>query len=385
VAYIIYADRAIDLKGNNLNPENLKTKFKTAIQINQVLETRDYKTAYMFIDPLTDSFEAANHFYFNVLECTDISMLNIYRSGCGPIQALSDAKMLIENKIVDAVFVFGHEPLASIKLNQGKEFITNAMSIFGDITIPAAYNELAHELLKELDISKEQFLSAATLLYENYNKAYMKDSIESDAVNKAVDRSSLLEKMNADLFTLTDCANPYVDFTGGMIITNKEIADYLEIPAQNQIEIKGAKYNIVADGPHNIDAIVGKQKDIFPHLGKAFRNACSQGQVDFVKEFKEGNALMEVYTCYPPIPLAFLITTKMIEGIEQLADFLHNHEITITGGLNLARAPWNNPAFNSLIALCEKLPQTEKEYGLVHGNGGLGGLQGVAILQKAYK
>jgi hypothetical protein len=259
------------------------------------------------------------------------------------------------------------------------------MSIFGDVTIPEAYNRLAHELLNELSITKEQFLSSATLLYENYLKTSQKESIKSESANKVVDRNILLDKMKADLFTLTDCANPYVDFTGGLIITNKDMADYLEIPTVDQIEIKGAKYNIVADGPHNIDAIVGKEGDVFPHLGKAFRNACSQGQVDFVREFKTGNALMEVYTCYPPIPLAFLITTKMIENIDQLADFLEAHEITITGGLNFARAPWNNPALNSLIALCQNFRVTKKEYGLVHGNGGLGGLQGVAILQKACK
>lgn len=385
MTYIIYADRVNELEGNKVTVESLKERFEVAIKINKDLIAKDCKIAYMFIDPLLDSFEAANHFYFDVLECTDVSMLNVYRSGCGPVQALSDAKMLIDNNIVNAVFVFGHEPLASIKQNVGKEIINNGMSIFGDTTIPSAYNKLTHELLKTIEMNKEQFLSVATLLHDNYQKSYKNGDDKIEDVNKKPDRKNLLDSMNADLFTLTDCANPNIDFTGGLIIANKEIADCLEIPNEDRIEIIGAKYNVVADGPNNIKAIVGEKGNIFPHLEKAYFNACLQGEVNFRNELKTGNAFMEVYTCYPPIPIAFLLASKMIDSIDEIADFLQEYEITLTGGLNLARAPWNNPALNALIALYQKIRVTEKEYGLVHGNGGLGGLQGVAILKKSCK
>lgn len=378
MALIIYADRFIDLNGNNASVEVLKKKLDPAVQLNRAIEKKGYRIAYMFIDSLLDSFEAANRFYFDVFECQNISMLNIYRSGCGPVQAVSDAKMLIDKNIADAVFIFGHEPLASTKQIKGKQVINNAMNIFEEMTIPAAYNQLAHRLLNVLNIQKEKFFEISNLLYENYNKAY-KGNGESLG---AVDRKSLLDSMNADLFTLTDCANPYIDFTGGLVVVNREVADYLAVPKETRIEVVGAKYNIVGDGPANIDTIVGTKENVFPHLSKAFQRACEQGNVDFVKEFKAGNALMEVYTCYPPIPIAFLITTKMVDKIEQTADFLKEHMITVTGGLNLARAPWNNPALNALIALCQEFKHTQKRYGLVHGNGGLGGLQGVAILRK---
>lgn len=378
MALIIYADRFIDLDGNNASVEVLKEKLDSAVQINKAIEKKGYRIAYMFIDSLLDSFEAANRFYFDVLGCQDISMLNIYRSGCGPIQAVADAQMFIDENIADAVFIFGHEPLASIKQIKGKQVINNAMNIFEKMTIPAAYNLLAHRLLNVLNIQKEKFFDISNLLYENYNKAF-KDKNE---VIGAVNRKGLLDSMNADLFTLTDCANPYIDFTGGLIIANQEVADYLAVPKETRVKVIGAKYNVVGDGPANINKIVGTKENVFPHLSKAFHQACEQGNVDFVNEFKAGNALMEVYTCYPPIPIAFLFATKMADNIEQAVNLLKEHTITVTGGLNLARAPWNNPALNALIALYREFGNTEKEYGLVHGNGGLGGLQGVAILRK---
>lgn len=378
MALIVYADRYIDFKGINTSAAELTAKFAPAVRINKAMEAKGFRIAYMFIDSLLDSFEAANRFYFDVLGCTEIAMLNIYRSGCGPVQAVSDAKMLIDNGLVDAAFIFGHEPLASIKNQRGKQDINKAMSIFDEATIPAAYNQLAYRLLNVLKLKKEHFFEIADLLFENYHKAYKEPSNTANLT----DRGTRLDQMDADLFALTDCANPYVDFTGGLIIANPDVTDYLEVPENKRIEVIGAKYNVVGDGPANIEKIVGTKETPFPHLGKAFENACGQGGVDFVKEFKSGNALMEVYTCYPPIPIGFLLAAKMVDSIDQVPDFLRNYNITLTGGLNLARAPWNNPALNALVALCQEFPHSNQEYGLVHGNGGLGGLQGVAVLRK---
>lgn len=93
---------------------------------------------------------------------------------------------------------------------------------------------------------------------------------------------------------------------------------------------------------------------------------------------------LELYTCSPPIPLAFLLTTKMVESIRELPKFLSSYEITSTGGMNFARAPWNNPALNALIDMCKAMRKGVKNYGLVHGNGGIGEIQGVAILERMY-
>ncbi|MDX9872892.1 MAG: hypothetical protein RBT41_10810 [Clostridia bacterium] len=376
MALIIYADRLVDAQGGNISAKNLREKFSGAAQIRQSLEKKDCRIAYLFIDPLLDAFEAANRFYFDILGCRDISTLNIYRSGCSPIQALADAKTLLDNDLADAAFIFGHEPLSTLKQTKGKPALQEAMDIFEEMSIPAGYNSLAHRLIELLGISREDFLDISNRLYANYLRTY-----PGDDPGRA-DRTKYLEGMDADLFTLTDCANPYVDFSSGVIVTSAAVADALAVPKEKRTELRAAKYNIVGDGPAHIDVIAGSQDDIFPHVRRAYERACKEADLDFAREFKAGNALLEVYTCYPPIPIGFLLATKIADRIEQIAPLLEQHAITVTGGMSLARAPWNNPALNGLIALIEELPRTNKEYGLVHGNGGLGGLQGVAILKK---
>lgn len=67
--------------------------------------------------------------------------------------------------------------------------------------------------------------------------------------------------------------------------------------------------------------------------------------------------------------------------VEQMPEFLLKHSITITGGMNLARAPWNNPALNGLITMVQRMQMNGENIGLIHANGGLGYRQGVAILR----
>jgi hypothetical protein len=376
MSFIIYADSLTDFEGNNFTHELLKNKFAPAIQLNKKIQDRCYKIAYMFIDPLMDSFEAANRFYFNVLGCSEVSRLNVYRSGCGPVQAVSDAQMLISSKIYDAVFIFGYEPLATLKIQKGKKTLSNSMDIYNGVLLPEAYNRLAHHLLEVLNLTKEQFWSISDSLYDNYKRTYYGANKE----NSNPDRNKLLEDINADLFTLTDCSNPYVDFAGGVVVSTEEVANELKVTKQEITEIKGAEYNVVGDGPDYISTIVGTEEEIYPHLKKAYTRACTNAGVDFVAEFKKHNALLETYTCYPPTPMAFLLSTGFVGNIDKMKDFLAGNEITVTGGMNFSRGPWNNPALNGLIAMHKSLKENDKRYGLVHGNGGLGGFQGVILL-----
>lgn len=376
MAVIIYAQRLVDIQGGKASAENLRRKFAGAVQIRGDLEKRGLRIAYMFIDPLLDCFEAANRFYFDILGAQDASLLNIYRSGCSPVMALADARTFLDKNIADAVFIFGHEPLATLKQSKGKPALQEAMDIFEEMSIPAGYNRLAHRLMEITGTSREEFLDMSNQLYANYLRSY-----PGGDAGKA-DRSKYLESMDADLFTLTDCANPYVDFTGGVIITKESVADALDIPQTSGVELLAAQYNVVGDGPAHIDTIAGAKDDIFPHVRRAYQRACAQAGVDFAREFLAGHALLEGYTCYPPIPVGFLLATKIAQNVAEIPQLLAHYSITVTGGMSLARAPWNNPALNGLIALMEELPQTNKKYALVHGNGGLGGLQGVAILGK---
>ncbi|TGE33642.1 hypothetical protein [Desulfosporosinus sp. Sb-LF] len=377
MATIIYSEKLTDREGSQITSEILKEVFKDAIRINKRLSSNHNRVAFFFIDPLLENFEAANNFYFGIMGCQSMEKINTYKSGAGPVQALFDAKELINHNLYDAVFIFGYEPLLKNKHFYGKDVIKQAMDIFNGRSILECYNLISHRMCEEMGISKELFFQLTDGLYRNYLKTYAKN------LNEEVPyvRGRLLDDLNGDLFRITDCANPNIDFAGGIIIVNDKTADSLNIKNE-KVKVSGVKYNMVEGIPGNIREIVGNQDGIFSHLRNAFLEAQHQAKINVIKEFRNSNLLLELYTCYPPIPLAFLLTTKMVGSIRELPQFLSSYEITITGGMNFARAPWNNPALNGLIEMCKTMNKGNVKYGLVHGNGGIGEVQGVAILER---
>lgn len=376
MATIIYSEKFTDREGDKLTPEVLKKVFKDAITINQKLTAHNKRIAYFFIDPLLNSFEAANDFYFNILGCHSIEKIHTYKSGASPVQALFDAKELINESLYDAVFIFGYDPLLTNRHVYGKDTIKQAMDIFNGKSILECYNLISHRMCEEIGISKEFFFQLTDDLYRNYQKTYAQKTRQE----VAYDRGRILDDLKGDLFRMTDCANPNIDFAGGVILVNDKTANFLNAPF-GRVKILGAKYRMIKGTPESIDKLVGHKDNLFAHLRSSFLEAQEQAKINVLEEFKKRNLRFELYTCYPPIPLAFLLTTNMVESIWEIPEFLLNHEITITGGMNFARAPWNNPALNGLIEMCTTLKNGIIKYGLVHGNGGIGEIQGIAILE----
>lgn len=236
-------------------------------------------------------------------------------------------------------------------------------------------------LCKQLEIEEKEFVSFFDLLYENYSKTFTR--LTGSVLME--DRGRQLASLNADLFKLTDCANPNIDFAGGIILANDQTVELLQFPNKEKIKVSGVKYVSVEGSPEKLAKIVGVQENIFPHLRTAFLEAQSQANIDVVEEYNKQNLLLEIYTCYPPVPIAFLLATGIITNVRDLPAFLERYEMTVTGGMNLARAPWNNPVLNGLIDMYGKLKVNSVTYGLVHGNGGIGEIQGIALLEKIRK
>jgi hypothetical protein len=132
---------------------------------------------------------------------------------------------------------------------------------------------------------------------------------------------------------------------------------------------------IETDGPEHVELIAR-----YDHLASACQSACAQAGIDLPREFLSGKALIEAYTCFPVAPLGFLLASGIAKSIDEIESVLSTHEITVTGGMNLGRAAWNNPALNAMIVMCQRLHSGEAELGAVHGNGGLGYRQGLALL-----
>jgi hypothetical protein len=376
MSYIVYAEKIAFGEAGRLSHGLMKERFRGAVDIKNRLLSADRRIACFFIDPLLQSFEAANRFYFGILECDRIQKINAYKSGAGPIQALTDAKELIDHDLYDAVFIFGHEPLLSDTRKYGKDAVVKAMEIMEDYSLIRCYDLLAQRLCLETGLSQEDFCRLADKLYENYTRTFRGNSVSDGGVA----RGRILHDLGTDLFRLTDCANPNLDFAGGLIVASERVADRLDPSPEARVKVLASKYAMVEGSPQAIPGIVGVRGKLFAHMKEAFEQAQSEANISIHDALRRKNLLLEVYTCYPPIPMAFLLAAGFVEDVGRMPAFLDDFEITLTGGMNLAKAPWNNPALNGLIEVSKQLLSQNAEYGLVHGNGGIGEVQGVAVL-----
>ena len=378
MANIIYAKRIESLEEDVLKLDMLDTYFQDALEILDGIDKDGHKIGYFFIDPLIDHYEAANRFYFEGLKLDILDRISLYRTGASPIQALSDAKLYIENGIYDAIAIFTFEPLYSDKKRLGSAKINEAMDIFQGLNLISSYDKLAKEMCKQLSISEDEFIDISDKLYENYAKTFTKLHPDRRLPD---DRGQFLEKAGSDLFKLTDVANPNIDFTGGLIVANKKVSDKYNY-FNSKYELAGAASKMVKANPASPQILVGRADNIFPHLNAVAKNVEAQAKIVIKEELNKENLFLAAYTCYPTSPLGFLFATNIIDSVNDIDRILEKNELTVEGGMSLGRAPWNNPALSNTILLLEKMEVNNREYGLVQGNGGLGESQGLAIIKK---
>lgn len=292
---------------------------------------------------------------------------NHFRSGCAPIQAIAKSKGLIESGTAKAVVVEGDEPL---KTRYHRDERHKLMGIYGDnYSIPEVYTYLAEAFMARLGITNDVFKYIAELLFENYERTFYRENPRKRLSKKWFEPIT-------ELFRGVDCANPVIDFSGKLLICEGSIAEQIKVPDTSLVEIAGVGLGFTEDGIEHIPIIAA-----YSHLADAYRLACRQSNLDFTSEYLAGRALLEVYTCYPVVPMAFLLASGIAPSVNDIPTVLKEHELTVTGGMNLARAPWNNPALNALITMHDLLRNGPLNIGAVHGNGGLGFSQGIAILK----
>jgi len=296
-----------------------------------------------------------------------------FRSGCAPIMALEHAVKLIQSGEASAIIISADEPL---KTGYSREQRHELMAIYeGDESILDWYNKLALEFMNQQSIDKSAFITLSKQFFSNYQGTYQ-HLIDSSKAHFGMPSEQWFNHVTS-LFRGVDCANPLVDFSGKLLLCNDDISRL--IGAKDSVCVAGVNCQELstADERQSLDKIAQYQ-----HLQQAFTVASTQANVNFKLEFEHKNALLEVYTCYPVVPMAFLLSNGFVSSAQALLPWLENNEITVTGGMNLARAPWNAPTLNALITMTQQLANSDKQYGLVHGNGGLGYRQGVAILSK---
>lgn len=289
---------------------------------------------------------------------------NHFRSGCAPIDALAHADRLVRAGGADAVLIRGEDDLRA-QYGRDRAALARQMAIYGDeCSIPEAYTRLAHAFSRRHGLSTDGFKNLAAALFENYIR-----TAERSEAYRAPKPAAF--EMVTDLFRKVDCANPVVDFSGALIVASKSFAGdgAIEILAVETAQASG-------DGPDNVAELAR-----YDHLKAACEAAYARAGIDLPREFLAGRALLEAYTCFPVAPLGFLLASGIVHDLHEVPALLAAHEITVTGGMNLARAAWNNPALNALVVMCERLAGGDVRLGAVHGNGGLGYRQGLALLR----
>jgi hypothetical protein len=344
---IVSAGRDVDGKGD----------LAESLLLEESLRRRGLDAIELVIDPLGAGWDtpiAAGH----------------YRSGCGPLEALRDACGIIAEGRAPVVIISGEDPL---KTGYSREQRHRMMAIYGpDYPLPVGYTAVARAFMARQGMQESHFRHLAELLFENYLRTACRSGLRGFPEGRWYEPVT-------DLFRGVDCANPVVDFAGRIVLCSEDLAAACAIPPERCVSVLGVGLGALPiDGPASVPDVA-----VYGHLESAFREACRQADVDFTARFLEGQALLEAYTCYPVVPLAFLLRSGIAPSLEAVPELLERFEITVTGGLNLGRAAWNNPALNALIVMVRRLTEGPIALGAVHGNGGLGYRQGVALLAPA--
>jgi hypothetical protein len=128
------------------------------------------------------------------------------------------------------------------------------------------------------------------------------------------------------------------------------------------------------DGVEHIPEIVS-----YEHLTAAYEEACEQAGLNLSELLLCGRARIEIYSCFPVVPIAFLLATGLARDADEIKSLLREHPVTITGGLNLGRAPWNNSTLSAMVQATELIRAGVRVIG-VHSNAALGYKQGFAVL-----
>ncbi len=350
-AFIIAAAKVEDNQG----------QLNDVLHLEGQLEQLSVHPEHLVIEPLAADWNAPEREGF-------------FRSGCGPIEALAQAKRLIEQG-AKAVVISGEDHL---KTGYERQERLSKMAVYGDdYPLTQAYTELARAFSERHDINDEQFKTLSAALFENHQVSY-RNALADEFTDELLP-DPRWHKPITDLFRGVDCANPMVDFSGRLLITNEQTADSLNIDSAKRLAIKAVGLSrLQGDGKDYLQDIAR-----YEHLSEAYTQACEQSGIDFAQSFRDGKALMEAYTCYPVVPMAFLMVSGLVDLLDDMPEFLAQHSITVTGGMNLAKGAWNNPALNALVVMYQRLLEGEEAIGLVHGNGGLGYRQGVAIVGRA--
>lgn len=293
-----------------------------------------------------------------------------FKSGASAMAAVEKARKLLKAKKADLVVIKGSDYL---KTGYEKDAREGFMKLYNNKYTPLdGYDRLVPLFLNHHKLSEQEFFEIRDALFNNYVKTWKKVS------PKGVLPNERWFQPLTKYFRGVDCANPNVDYSGQIILAGEKVADALKIPKKKRVQILGNAFTkLTVDGFESLPKIAP-----YLHLKRTINKALTEAKTDFRREFLKGRALLDAYTCYPVVPMGLIHRLGLVEDVKEIKDLLDEHDVTITGGLNLGKAAWNLTSLNSLIVMRERLMSHRKaRLGLVHGNGSLGNQQGITVLK----
>ncbi|MES2526645.1 MAG: hypothetical protein V4598_06135 [Bdellovibrionota bacterium] len=340
---IIAGDRIVDNKGSHSETE----------KILSLAHKKGLKIAKLEIVDLATRWE-------NNLEPWE------FKSGASVMDAIEKARDLLKLKLADVVVIGGTDLLKTGYAPGARE---KYMKLYQNKHTPLeGYNKLVPLFLKSHKLSEKNYFIIRDALFKNYARTF-KGKLPDERWFKPLTK----------YFRGVDCANPNVDYSAQIVLTLKESADTLKVPANKRMEIIGNAFTkLTVDGYESLPKIAP-----YLHLKRTIDKALKEAKIDFKTEFLKGRALMDAYTCYPVVPMGLILRLGLVKKLEEIPELLKKREVTVTGGLNLGKAAWNLTSLNAMIVMREKLLSSKKaRVGLVHGNGSLGNQQGITILKR---
>lgn len=290
-----------------------------------------------------------------------------FKSGASAMAAIEKAGKLLSKKKADLIIIKGRDYLKSEYRREEREKFMRLYD--GKFTPLDGYDRLVPFFLRYHKLSENDFFEIRDSLFRNYAKTWkgpLPDARWFQPLTK--------------YFRGVDCANPNVDYSGQIILATDKTADLLNIPAKRRITIMGNAFTrLSVDGMESLPKIAP-----YLHLKRTIIKALALTKIDFRKEFLKKNALLDAYTCYPVVPMGLIYQLGLVDDLKDIPELLKKYDVTVTGGLNLGKAPWNLTSLNAIIVMRRKLISSRKfQYGLVHGNGSLGNQQGITLLAKS--
>jgi hypothetical protein len=349
--YIVAAESIVDGVGDLSATDEARKK----------LEDRNYRVAEFEISTATDGWQ------------TELPP-NRLRCACAPMIAIDRGREMMAAGTIDAIVIQGREHLKS-DFRDNKDERNRLLEIYGPGkgAVLDGYEMLAQAFLAHWNISADDFRRTSEAIFENHWRVWQ--ALNPEAQRPA---DTWFDPITT-LFRGVDCANPSVDYDGCLVMVTEDVLRQTDFGLKSYSRIAGCDVQQqTEDGLEFVDQIVS-----YDHIARSFNNACTQANVDFRTAYSRGQALLDIYTCYSVVPMGFLLATGLVDKFEDIPDFLAGHPLTVTGGLNLAKAPWNNTTVQSFATLFHALKADQApDMAGIHSVGALGYLQGFTILKE---